>query len=200
MLRHEAMPGSQMDAYGHLRVLISLIVGLAITRLLSGLSRRLQEPVQSDWMHAQVVWSIVVLLNAVHFWWWEFALRFINDWNFWLYIFILSYASLFFLMSTLLFPDNVREGEETQAFFIRRRQVFFSLFALSFAFDLVDTLVKGLQHFQSLGAWYVARLVGGTAIALIATRVRSSHKLMWLGVLWLCVNIVWITALYSELL
>ncbi|WP_185984993.1 hypothetical protein [Aureimonas mangrovi] len=189
-----------MDAYGHLRVLISLIIGLAITRLLSGLSRRLQEPVQTDWMHAQVVWSVVVLLNAVHFWWWEFSLRFITDWNFWLYVFILSYASLFFLMSTLLFPDNVQERAESEAFFIRRRQVFFSIFAASFAFDLVDTLIKGVQHFQSLGVWYVARLAGGATIALIAMRVRSSRKLTWLGVLWLCVNIVWITALYSELL
>ncbi|MDH7793383.1 hypothetical protein QBD00_004312 [Ochrobactrum sp. AN78] len=62
-----------MDAYGHLRILVSLILGLSITRVLSGLSKRLQQPLKTDRMHAQIVWSIALLLRAVHFWWWEFA-------------------------------------------------------------------------------------------------------------------------------
>src|SRR5689334_6348162 len=51
-----------MDAYGHLRVLVSLILGLSITRVLSGLSRRLQEPGKTDRMHAKIVWSMALLL------------------------------------------------------------------------------------------------------------------------------------------
>lgn len=71
-----------MLAYAHLRILVSLILGLAITRVLSGLSLRLQEPLKTDRMYAQIVWSFILLLGAVHFWWWEFALRFIHQWNF----------------------------------------------------------------------------------------------------------------------
>lgn len=44
-----------MDAYGHLRILVSLILGLSITCVLSGLSRRLQEPEKTDRLHAQIV-------------------------------------------------------------------------------------------------------------------------------------------------
>ncbi len=189
-----------MDAYSHLRILVSLILGLAITRMLSGLSRRLQEPEKTDRMHSQIIWSLALLLGAVHFWWWEFALRLIDNWNFWVYIFVLSYASLFFLMSTLLYPDHLQEHAEREVFFIRRRHAFFALFATSFAFDLVDTLIKGKDHFDALGIWYIVRIVAGAIIAVIAMRTEDSRKLMWLGLTWLAGSILWITMLYSELI
>lgn len=189
-----------MDAYGHLRILVSLILGLSITRILSGLSRRLQEPEKTDRMHAQIVWSMALLLGAVHFWWWEFALRLIDSWNFWIYIFVLAYASLFFLMSTLLYPDHLQDHGGREVFFIRRRHAFFALFAISFGFDLVDTLIKGKAHFETLGVWYIVRIVAGTAIAIFAMMTEDSRKLMWLGLAWLLGSILWITMLYSELL
>ncbi|MFS2154991.1 hypothetical protein [Rhizobium sp. Rhizsp42] len=146
-----------MDAYGHLRVLVSLVLGLSITRVLSGLSRRLQEPGKTDRMHAQIVWSMALLLGAVHFWWWEFALRLVETWNCWIYIFVLANASLFFLMSTPLYPDHLQDHGDREVFVIRRRHAFFALFAISFAFDLIDTLIKGREHFASLGVWYIVR-------------------------------------------
>lgn len=188
-----------MDAYGHLRILVSLIVGLAITRILSGLSRRLQDPQKTDRRHAQIVWSLALLLGTVHFWWWEFALRLLHQWNFWIYIFILSYASLFFLMSTLLYPDHIQGQAEREAFFIHRRRAFFALFALSFVLDLGDTLIKGWEHFLSLGVWYVIRMAAGLAIALAAIGTENSKRLTWLGLVWLACEVVWITLLYSEL-
>ncbi len=181
-------------------MLVSLILGLAIARILSGLSRRLQEPTKTDRMNSQIVWSLALLLGAVHFWWWEFALRLITNWNFWTYIFILSYASLFFLMSTLLYPDHIHEHAEREDFFIRRRDAFFALFAASFAFDIIDTLIKGREHFYALGWWYLVRTAFGAVIAIIAMRTEDSRKLMWLGLIWIAVSIIWITLLYSTLM
>lgn len=188
-----------MDEYSHLRMLVSLIVGLAFTRVLSGLARRIQEPAKTDRMYAQIVWSFAVLLGVVHFWWWEFSLRLIHDWNFWIYIFILSYAALFFLMLTLLYPDHIQDHVDREIFFIRRRRAFFTLFAISFAFDVTDTLIKGYEHLRSLGPWYILRTLGGIAIALAAMRTKRSRKLVWLGLIWLAGSALWITFLYGSL-
>ncbi|WP_295042669.1 hypothetical protein [uncultured Paracoccus sp.] len=189
-----------MDAYGHLRMLVSLIIGLAITRTLSGLSRRLQEPQNTARAPTQIVWSLALLLGVIHFWWWEFSLRLITHWTFWTYIFILSYASLFFLMSTLLYPDHISDHAEREEYFIRRRIAFFALFALSFAFDIGDTMIKGKEHFASLGEWYLVRTGVGVTIALVAMRSKNTRILMLLGLGWLACNAIWITMLYSELM
>lgn len=189
-----------MDAYGHLRVLVSLILGLSITRVLSGLSRRIQAPGRTAAIHAQLVWSFVLLLGAVHFWWWEFALRLIPHWHFGSYVFVLSYASLFFLMATLIYPDAVAGHEETEAFFLRRRRAFFGLFGLTFVFDLFDTLLKGRPYFDGLGHAYLPRLLIGLAIALLAIRFgRDNRRLTMLGLFWLALDLGWILWRYNVL-
>lgn len=189
-----------MEGYVHLRIIVSLILGLSITRVLSGLSRRLQEPDNTDLLNAQTIWAFVLLIGAVHFWWWEFALRSIEHWNFWIYVFVLAYASLFFLMSTLLYPDHIQGVSEREVYFIRRRRAFFVLFCLSFIFDFIDTLIKGIDHLYALGPWYGVRLVSGIGIALLAMFTSSSRRILLLGSLWMLGNIIWITALYSDLI
>ncbi|MDP0929452.1 hypothetical protein Q0601_19880 [Paracoccus onubensis] len=181
-----------MDAYGHLRILVSLILGLAITRVLSGLSRRIQFPTRTEGMFAQITWAFVILLGAVHFWWWEFGLRRVIDWHFGTYVFILSYASLHFLMATLLFPDALPEHAESESFFMRRRRWFYGLFALSFVFDLFDTLIKGQAHLQGLGHEYLLRLSFGMVIAVVALRARTLRGVTLSGLIWLVYDLSWI--------
>ncbi|MDT1061808.1 hypothetical protein RM190_08065 [Paracoccus sp. CPCC 101403] len=188
-----------MDAYPHLKILISLILGLAITRVLSGLSRRVQQPAWTEGMFSQIVWSLVLLLGAVHFWWWEFALRRVDTWHFGAYVFVLSYASLHFLMATLLYPDALPDHAESERFFMRRRGLFFGLFGLSFAFDLGDTLLKGTAHLQGLGPEYPIRLGLGVLAAILALRARSSRAVGLIGLAWLVYDLSWIIRRYDGL-
>ncbi|WP_347268768.1 hypothetical protein [Paracoccus sp. (in: a-proteobacteria)] len=189
-----------MDAYGHLRILVSMILGLAITRILAGLSRRIQSPQYTEGMLAQTVWALVLLLSAVHFWWWEFGLRRIGDWHFGIYVFVLAYASLHFLMATLIFPDAQPDHEGSERFFLRRRHWFFGLFALSFVFDLYDTLLKGQAHLRALGPEYPWRLAFGIGLALLAAlRARSHRGLALIGLLWLAYDLSWIIRHYDSL-
>lgn len=189
-----------MEAFGHLRMLVSLILGLGITRVLAGLSRRIQTPGRTEGMLAQTVWAFVILLNAVHFWWWEFGLRRVGDWHFGIFVFVLTYASLHFLMATLIFPDTATDHEGSESFFLRRRHWFFGLFALSFAFDLFDTLLKGQAYLQALGPEYLLRLLIGPIVALLAAIWSRSHRrLAIIGLLWLSYDLVWIIRHYDSL-
>lgn len=174
-----------MDAYGHLRTLVSLILGLAITRILSGLSRRIQAPVRTEGMFVQMVWAIVILLGAVHFWWWEFSLRRVDSWHFGIYIFVLGYACLHFLMTTLIFPDATPDYVESEAFFMKQRAWFFGIFALSFGFDMLDTMIKGREYLQGLGGEYPFRLLLGLAVSTAALRARSQRGVLLAGLVWL---------------
>lgn len=187
------------EAYGHIRILVSLILGLGITRVLSGLSRRIQAPQRTEGMVAQLVWAAIILLAALHFWWWEFALRTVPVWHFGIYLFVLGYASLHFLMATLLFPDALPDHAESESFFMKRRAWFYSLFAASFGFDFIDTLLKGVEHLQLLGPEYPFRLLLGMAIAFIAYRARNLRQVGLAGVVWLLYDISWIVRYYDDL-
>src|SRR5260370_3101482 len=162
-----------VDLYVHVRVLISVIWGLAVTRLITGLAGFIQHPERLHvwWIH--MGWVIWALFNVIAFWWWEFRLSNIPHWTFALYFFIFFYASMYSLLSILLFPDDLREYDGYEDYFLSRRGWFFGFVALTQALDVVDTWIKGEQHLSSLGLEYPGRIVVFIALCAIAANTRN---------------------------
>ena len=148
-----------VDLYLHVRVLISIILGLSIARLVGGVAGFIQHPGRHRVSLIHLGWVAWALLNVVTFWWWEFGLSRIPQWNFGMYFFVCVYASMFFFLSVLLFPDDLRGYEGYQDYFLSRRFWFFGFVAWTELLDLVDTWIKGPEYFRSLGPGYPIRIV-----------------------------------------
>jgi hypothetical protein len=163
----------EVDLYLHVRVLISIILGLSVTRLLGGLAQFMQ---QSDrprlsWIH--LAWVAWVLLNVVSFWWWEFRLSHVTHWTFALYLFVIAYASTFFLQAALLFPADIVGHEGYGDYFLARRAWFFGIIAAIQAMDVVDTLIKGQDYLRSLGPEYPVEIGVSLVLCAVAMRTRN---------------------------
>ena len=163
----------EVDLYLHVRVLIAIILGLSVTRLLGGLAQfmRQSDHLLFSWIH--LTWVAWVFFNVIAFWWWEFRLSQVTHWTFALYLFVIAYASMFFLQAALLFPDDIEGYDSYGDYFIARRGLFFGIFALSEAMDVVDTLIKGTEHLRSLGTEYLVRNAVFLALCLVAARTRN---------------------------
>jgi hypothetical protein len=153
-----AAPILNSEVYLHIRVVISIIVGLCITTLLSGFARFVQHPRREKASLLHLGWAASLLLWVVHFWWWEFRLASIQQWTFARYLFIILYAILFYLMCKLLFPDDIKEYSGYEEYFLSRRRWFFGLLAATFVADYVDTSMKGAEYLHSFGMEYPLRL------------------------------------------
>ena len=97
---------SSSDLYLHIRVVISIIVGLCITTLLSGFARFVQHPKRARASLLHLGWAASLLLWIIHFWWWEFRLSLVRQWTFAMYFFVILYAILYYFLCTLLFPSD----------------------------------------------------------------------------------------------
>jgi len=84
-----AIPVSNSDLYLHVRVVISIIVGLCITTLLSGFARFVQHPRRERVSILHLGWAASLLLWIIHFWWWEFRLSMVQTWTFASYFFVI---------------------------------------------------------------------------------------------------------------
>jgi hypothetical protein len=170
---HVLEPANSALIFLHLRVVIGIVVGLSITRLLSGLASFIQHPRSSRVFPTHLGWALTLLLMVVHFWWWEFRLSDISHWSFHLYFFVVFYAVLFFLLCALLFPDSTDDYSGYESYFFSRRRWFFGILALNFSTDMVDTLVKGRAHFEALGLEYPIRNGTLVLLCLVAMSVRN---------------------------
>jgi hypothetical protein len=146
-----------------------------------------------------LLWVAVILLSIVHFWWWEFTLISLGSWRFELFVFLLLYAFLWFVLACLLFPGDLAEHDTYEAYFLSRRRWFFGLFAATFAADLIDTAIKGADHFRALGPEYPARIAAGIVLCAIAAWTGNRRFHLLFAALYLAYDLSWILRLYDTL-
>ena len=159
---------SPHELFTHIRIVLGMVIGLGITRMLAGLAGFVQHPGRYRVSVLHMLWVGSILLELVLFWWWEFGLSRIPAWSFGVYLFLIGYAVVLYLISALLFPDNIAEYAGYEDFFIRRRRWFFGLLAATFLLDVVDTLIKGTEHWSQLSGDYLVQVPIGLALCLVA--------------------------------
>ncbi len=168
-----------IQGFGHVRIVIGLVTGLSVTRILNGFSRFVQHPGKLPIYPAHFLWAVFILVFVTHFWWFQFGLSEIKQWEYPEYAFVISYAALIFFISSLLFPDQMGEYSGFEEYFHSRARWFYGLLAALFLVDMVDSAMKGYAHFQSLGAMYPARQLVLAGLALVGMFLR--HRFYHIG-------------------
>ena len=187
------------DIYFHIRVLIGLVVGLGLTRILSGVARLVQHPGHKRLYAPHLVWVPVILTSTVHFWWWEFDLIRVDPLRFQYFAFVLFYAFLFYLLASLLFPEEMDEYDDYEAYFLSRRRWFFGLLAATFAVDFADTLLKGRARLAELGLEYDTRLALCIGLCLVAALTANRRFHLLFPAIYLVYYASWILRFYDIL-
>lgn len=159
--------------YLHVRVVLSIILGLSITTLLRGLAAIIEHPQRRGWSWIHLCWVAWALVSVVTFWWWEFRLGQVREWTFEVYLFVITYCAAWFLLCVLLFPEDVREYGDYETYLLQRRGGFFGVLALITLLDLVDTAIKGESRWRLLGAAYPLHTALMLCIAVLGWRLRS---------------------------
>ena len=164
-----------MEMFNYVMVLASVIIGLGITHLLQGVGGLVQHPHREKiyWVH--LLWVAAIFLRAIFWWWFEFELSKTAEWTFTLYLFVLGYAVLIYLLCALLFPRDLAGYDGFKGYYYSRRAWFFGLLVIAQAVDLADTLLKGMDHFRSLGPFYPVALAIVSVLLLIAMRTRGER-------------------------
>ncbi|MDP8917171.1 MAG: hypothetical protein M3M95_08225 [Pseudomonadota bacterium] len=99
-----------MDAFEYLSVLISIVLGLALTQLLTGAARLVQARGRVRPYWPALLWTGGLLMILVQSWWAMFELRDHAPWTMAEFALILAHPTLLFFMSVLLLPDAELEG------------------------------------------------------------------------------------------
>jgi hypothetical protein len=163
-----------MGMFDYVMVLASVIIGLGITHLLTGVASIVQHPGRAKiyWVH--LLWVAATFLRAIFWWWFEFGFS-TAVWTFTLYFFVLCYALLIYLWCALLFPRDLAGYDGYKDYFYSRRTWFFGVGLAANLADIADTLLKGVDHLLLLGTPYLLGQVALTTFFIIALRTRNER-------------------------
>ncbi|MFK4824835.1 hypothetical protein ACI0FM_08610 [Paenochrobactrum sp. BZR 588] len=132
-----------IEIFTHVRILIAMIISISVARILSGVAKFLQHPKRNKLSALHLLWAFSILLELILFWWWGVRLGVDIDWTFSTYMLHITYGVTLYLMSALLFPDDILEYQGYQDFFIQRRYWFFTLLASTWVIDIAKTIAVG---------------------------------------------------------
>jgi hypothetical protein len=167
-----------MGTFDYLSILTSIVLAIGITRLLSGVGTLLQKRKQITiyWVH--VLWTLNVFLFLVLNWWILFRWQSQQEWNFFLFSFLLLSPTIAFLLSVILYPDISNEKIDYKQHFYENHRWFFALAALLPPLDVVDTLLKGYSHFLAQGPLYIITIILIFILNIVAalTKNEKYHK------------------------
>ena len=183
--------GETMDPYEYLTVFVSVILGLAVVHLLSGVALILDTQVRErvDWIHG--VWTANVFITTLLVWWFNFGLAAVAEWTLPHFLNLVAYSVVLYLMAGLLYPVRGDEVIDFRAHFEANRPRFFMV---CLTFQVVDFADVVLER-QALGTeWVPLQLVSLVAFAAaFLVAIRTSHRTYQglLAVAWLLVCLMW---------
>lgn len=164
-----------METFAHIKTVIGIILGLSITHLLKGVVKIIEHPKKNKpyWVH--LLWALYIFLAVIHYWWWEVHLSAITQWDFALYFFLIVYIMLYYFVCTLLFPDQLTEYTGYEDYFYSRRKWFFSVLAVIFAADIIDTMIKGKEYMARLYWEFPVRNIVHILLCLLAIKLNNKR-------------------------
>ena len=187
-----------MDAFSYLSVLISIIVGFAMTEVLKALVGVVQRRAVVRHYWPAIACAVFSLIVDVQFWWASFGLRRETNWTFAGFSLVLLQAVLLYLFAALSLPDTAK-GEEVDLranFFANHRWLFGALLGVLAVSVVKDVVLSGYLPEPLNLAFH--GVFAAIALTGIASRREVVHKA--LVVISLVVIGVYIAALFGQLL
>jgi len=167
-----------MGVFEYIGVLISVIMGLAITHLAVGASKLIQNRETSKQCLPHALWTINVLLYILMIWWSMFWWSGLEDWSAYHYLGITVYAIVMFLMSAMLYPYDMDDNIDIEAYFFKNRVWFFGLMTVAWLLDIPETMGKeitGLREMPPRYFIFVSSMIVLGIVGMVSSN-RGVHR------------------------
>ena len=157
-----------MTPFEHLSVLISIVLGLGLTQLLTNVHRLVQagRRVRLYWL--PVLWTVLIFVSQIEWWWASFALRNDTVWNFFYFLFLLLSPVSLYLAAAFVLPEiEADRTYDLRAYYYENRRWFFVMTAMSPALDAVRRAVQAgnPRDFGAVSNAVSALLLGTLAVS-----------------------------------
>jgi len=136
------MDNALLDIPLYVRLISGMVLGLSVSRLLTGIAKMAQKPTLNLSSLVQLLWAFTAFVGIAGFWWEEARTFGQVEWTYGLYIFQIVYCGTYLIICAMIFPDDTDEFPRHLDFLLARRFWFYGAFLVSFVLGIVDVYHK----------------------------------------------------------
>jgi hypothetical protein len=167
-----------VESFDYLSVLLSIVIGLAITQVLQGLRGLILTRLKIKLYLPTLIWAGLALLIAIQTWWASFGLHMHANWTFLTFIVIVLQTISVYMIAALVLPDISGEVRvDLRDHYFAHRSWFFGALLSVVVFSAAKELaLTGHLPRGTNGEFHV--IFGLSAIAAAITRQKWFHLLL----------------------
>jgi len=149
-----------MTPFEYVSVLISIILGLGISQLVTGVADIVHqwERVKLYWPH--MLWIGFIFFLHIQDWWSLYDLRTMSSWNLSTFLFTILYPINLFILARILFPFGVVDQDtDFKVFYFQNFRRIFVWAIISVVLSIIDNLLLGNLSITSQPAQLLLLLI-----------------------------------------
>jgi RsiW-degrading membrane proteinase PrsW (M82 family) len=158
-----------MTPFEYVTVLISIILGLGITQIVTGIADIIHQwnRMKIFWPHA--LWIVLVFVMHIHEWWYMYELKRHEQWHLVAFLFLILYPILLFVLARILFPFGAMDTEvDFKNFYFENYRKFFLIVSMLVVLAaLQDIVLEGYSVVDQLPKLSIPVVLGFIAIKKI---------------------------------
>lgn len=131
-----------MTTYEYITIFTSIILGLAIVNVLSGISSIIHKGIKTIFFWVHTLWVINVFVLILLLWWNNLILNSLEELSFVHYLNLVAYSVVLYLLSSLLFPLKFSDEINFKKLFLENRITFYILGIIFVITDFIDAYVE----------------------------------------------------------
>lgn len=107
-----------MTPFEYVIVLISIILGLGITTILTGIAELIKHTRPVSLFAPYIIWIVLIFVLHVQDWWLSYQLMEVKEWSLPFFLMVILYPINLYILAHLLFPAGLTQAFNSQAFFL----------------------------------------------------------------------------------
>jgi hypothetical protein len=140
-----------MSPFEYVIVLISIIIGLGITTILTGVAELIKYSRAGSLYAPYVIWIVLIFVLHIQDWWVSYRLMEEKVWTLQLFLLIILYPINLYILAHLLFPGGPQTSFNSKEFYLSHYPRLFIGSSILVIISLVHNIVYlGLPYIQQI--------------------------------------------------
>jgi hypothetical protein len=162
-----------MSPFEYVIVMISIILGLGITTILTGVAEMIKRTKIANLSAPYVIWIALVFVIHIQEWWVSYELKTVPIWTLHKFIFVLLYPINLYILAHLLFPTGLQKEFTAAEFYFNNYP---KLFIATIILD-IQSIIFNLTFIHPPLYTQVPHLI---VLVILSTMVTTKSKKVWL--------------------
>jgi hypothetical protein len=166
-----------MSPFEYVIVLISIILGLGITTILTGIAELIKQTGFKGMYIPYLIWIVLIFVLHIQDWWVSYQWKSIQVWELPMFLLIILYPINLYILAHLLFPTALSTSFNSKEFYLEHYpRLFISAIMLGILSTFQNIILEGLPYLTQLPKLFVFGIL--LVIVLIRNKNSTVHTLL----------------------